>query len=616
MKSPIVLLQAFLADAIRLEPCVKGLERDLVTLEQRFEHEGYGFLAIALPSLCDALTLGLATGKFTCPTGFKTTCGGAIPRLFSGMFCEVFDPSSGLLKDPEKVNFGVIKLLRELLYLFKKTQLSDESSKELDLKAKREFFQNDDLIKPHILEDDVDHHLGIVCRYVLPDLCSRDLGVSTCKHGPGAVAEGFKANQKWSALVEGINNYAFDIDLLGYGDVSLSTRDWELFQKRVTDTPVVDGQLLSSNGASSCNARLVTVPKNSTSARTITVEPLVKQFVQQGLNIELRSSIECCPILRQCLALTDQTLNQKLALEGSRNCNWSTIDLKSASDLLSLKLVKSVFRHRIPFLDAMVDCRTSSVECDGIAREVSKFAGMGNALTFPVQSIVFACVAIASILHSQGKKPDYWNVKRAARRIRVYGDDIIVETKYAHAVVHWLTRVGLKVNTRKSFLEGNFKESCGVDAYMGVDVTPTYLRYRPDDSSVDPNIIASLVSTSNQFWLKGLYTTSAVLQNEVEERLKKRLPLVSQTSGVLGWHTHRDYFSAHKWDSRLQRLITKAFRLVTLKRSDKLDGYGALLKFYHVPLIGRDKDHLEKTSIRFRNKLRLCWVPTEGISQP
>lgn len=615
MKSPMVLLQAFLADAIRLEPSVKGLERDFVTLEQRFEHEGYGFLAIALPSLCDALTIGLATGRFTCPTGFKTIRGGAIPRIFSGMFCEVFDPSSGLLESPDKVKLGVVKLLRELLYLFKKTQLSDTSNKELDAKAKFEFFQNDDLIKPHIMEADVDHHIGLVCRVLLPDLSSRDLSSSTCKHGPGAVAEGFKANQKWSALVDCISNNTFDTDLLGYSDVSLSTRNWDLFQPSVSDIATVDSQLFKNNGASSSIARLVSVPKNSTSARTITVEPMANQFVQQGLNIELRSSIDRCPILRQCLALTDQSLNQKLAMEGSLTGRWSTIDLKSASDLLSVKLVESVFRHHQSFLDAMMDCRTPRVECDGIARYVSKFAGMGNALTFPVQSIAFAVVAIAGILHSQGKKPDYRNVKRAARRIRVYGDDIIVETQYAHAVVHWLTRVGLKVNQRKSFLEGNFKESCGCDAYMGVDITPTYLRVRPDDSSVDPNIIASLVSTSNQFWLKGLYAASAVLKNEVESRLRKRLPLVSQVSGVLGWHTHRDHFSAHKWDYGLHRLVTKAYRLVALKRNDVLDGYGALLKFYHVPLIGRDVDHLRKSSIRFKNRLRLCWVPTVGISQ-
>jgi hypothetical protein len=616
MKSPIVLLQALIADATRLEPDVKGLERDLVTLEKRFEHEGYGFLAIALPSFCDAIVDGLATRQFSCPSGFSKANGQAIPKLFSGMLSKVFDPSSGLLKDPKLINFGVIKLLREILYLFKKTQLSDTSSMELDRKAKSEFFQNDDLIKPHIMRSDYVHHLEYVCRVLLPDLSVRDLASITCKHGPGAVSEGLKGNQKWSSLVDPILNYRFDTQLLGYDDISIQMRPFLHRNDLITDDVVVATALSFSDGASSCNARLVTVPKNSTSARTITVEPMLNQFVQQGLNIELRSSIERCPVLSQCLALTDQTENQKLALEGSLTDEWATIDLKSASDLLSVKLVEIVFGTHGIFLDAMLDCRTKKVECDGIARSISKFAGMGNALTFPVQSICFASLAIAAILYSQGKKPDYRNVKRAARHIRVYGDDIIIRKQYAHPVVNWLISAGLKVNTKKSFLEGNFKESCGVDAYLGVDITPIYLRYRPDDSSTDPNAIASLVSTSNQAWLRGLYSFSACLQNEVETRLRKRLPLVSKDSGALGWHTHRDYMTAHKWNHVLQRLETRASKLFSLKRRDVLDGYGALLKFFHVPLIGRTKGHLEKSSVRYHNKLRTCWFPTRVGFQP
>lgn len=613
MKSPIILLRALLADVKRLEPDVKGLERDILTLEQRFEHEGYGFLAVALPSLCEALVQGLATGRFACPLGFKTTKGETIPRLFSGMFCMVFDPSSGHLKDPKLGNFGVIKLLREILNLFKKTQLSDSTTELLDAKAKAEFFENDELIKPLVLESSYAHHLDRVCAFLMPSLCVRDFGNIECKHGPGAVAEGYKANQKWSALIEAIRNDSVDVDT--YGLCSMATvlhlEEFNSSPRRSDHSSYVDVALSNDDGASSRTARLVSVPKNSTSARTITVEPLVNQYVQQGLNILLRSSIERCGILSQCLALTDQTKNQILALEGSLTDRWATIDLKSASDLLSLSLVEAVFRHHGPFLKAMVGCRSSFVSLDNCPRPIKKFAGMGNALTFPVQSIVFATVAIAAILHSQGKKPDYRGAKRAARYIRVYGDDIIVDTRYARTVVDRLQEVGLKVNLKKSFLGGNFKESCGCDAYMGVDITPVYLRVRPDDSSTDANIIASLVSTSNQAWLRGLYSFSAHLKNEVEERLKKRLPLVSQESGMLGWHTHLDAMEPHRWNHVLHRLETRTYGLVSLKRKDPIDGYSALLKFFHVPLIGRVKDHLEKTTVRFKNKLKAVYVPTQ-----
>jgi hypothetical protein len=71
MKSPVALLSSLFHDVERLEPGVKGLDRDLCTVKVRFENEGYGFLTIALPTLCDALDRGLADGKYTCPTGFS-----------------------------------------------------------------------------------------------------------------------------------------------------------------------------------------------------------------------------------------------------------------------------------------------------------------------------------------------------------------------------------------------------------------------------------------------------------------------------------------------------------------------------------------------------------------
>ncbi len=84
MKSPLTLLLSLLDDLSRLNPDVKGLKRDIITLESRFEHEGYGFLTITLPTLGQAFTQGLAARRFTCPPNFKSVRGGRIPRLFFG----------------------------------------------------------------------------------------------------------------------------------------------------------------------------------------------------------------------------------------------------------------------------------------------------------------------------------------------------------------------------------------------------------------------------------------------------------------------------------------------------------------------------------------------------
>lgn len=605
MKSPIVLLiESLVNDFARLEPCVKGLERDLVTLKSRFKHEGYSFLSVALPTLCKALDRGLADGKFACPRSFKTIPRGAIPRLFSGMLCEVFEPFSGHLK--ENPNSGVIKNLRMILLLCKKIQMPDESNVLLEEKATSEFFRTDAIARDVSLSSRQSHLIGLVSNLVLKDLQFKDLSNAKFKHGPGAVREGLSSNQKWSELVAAIGNDSFDTDAFGYADFGVILSSHE-------DRPIISNSSVQSTlfgSASRGIAKLITVPKNSTSRRTITIEPLVKQFAQQGLNGALRDSISRCGILRNSLALTDQSLNQKLALEGSIHANWATLDLKSASDLLSLRLVDQVFGHHGQFYDHMLDSRSDQIEHANVVGPLYKFAGMGNALTFPVQSVCFAILCYAAISDYEGLKPTYWSIRRASRHVRVYGDDIIVSTRYARKVVEWIEGAGLKINTDKSFLEGNFRESCGLDAFKGVDITPIYLKYRPDHAMMTPGAVKSIVETSNHMWLSGYYEASTVLKDFVEGFLGKSLPLVSKRSEALGWHTHLDAMTPHRWNRSLHRLETRSYALKALKRSDRLDGYAALLKFFHVPLLGRPLKHLEQTVQRFKHRFSSCWVPT------
>jgi hypothetical protein len=260
---------------------------------------------------------------------------------------------------------------------------------------------------------------------------------------------------------------------------------------------------------------------------------------------------------------------------------------------------------------------------------LGKFAGMGNATTMPVQSICFAVVCIAAIHDVWGRKPTYGSVMRASRLVRVYGDDIIVHTDFAHQVVGWLTDVGLKVNVRKSFLKGNFRESCGVEAYKGVVVTPIYIRHWPHQIDESPNVCAHLVSTCNQLWMQGLYSASNYLRGIVEGFLGITLPLVSSQSGSLGWHSRSDASEPHKWCRNTHQFLTRTFALTPLKKRDRLDGEAALLKclsmaksakdlhLAHLSPIKADKDHLSKTVRRYNTRLIRRWVPSltsEGLN--
>jgi hypothetical protein len=590
MKSLRFILFNLFEDFKRLNPGVKGLDRDLVTIEARLKDEGYGFLTIALPAFGKSIDSGLEEGRMSIPLGFRKLRRGSLPRFLSGLTSHVFDVKTGLLRQDACVH--TVKCLRELCYLFKKMQLDSDQELALDRKAKTAFFSCDNEIQP-LSSSGRMNVLQRVCSFILPNLDNfEDLD---CKHGPGAVAEGYTSNQKWLALYNCLSD--LDSRVLGYG--------YDLFSYANNSLPQPGSPSLSPSRSS---AKLVSVAKSSTSRRTITVEPMLNMFIQQGLNSHLRQEIEKDGILSKCLTLATQEPNQKLALSSSLTKKHSTIDLKSASDLLSNELVKKVFANRPRFLNAAMGCRTDTVLSEDSEVLVSKFAGMGNALTFPVQSTVFAVIAISAILYSKGKFPTYRNVKATSSKIHVFGDDIIVPTESYIQVVDWLHYFGLKVNQSKSYSKGNFRESCGVDAFKGHDVTPLYLRFQPDLPAISPNALENFIAISNTSWMKGLYKFSLALKEIVETRLRNRLPLVSNKSSCLGWHTRVNAYEFQRWNPTLHRFEVRSLVGSSVLREDPIDGYAALLKFYHTPLLGRNDNHLEETERRFTLKHRKRWV--------
>jgi hypothetical protein len=584
MKSLKGLLRCLLNDVKRLHPEVKGLDRDLHTIEARFENEGVGFLSAALPALGKQLDRSLDEGRMTTTPGFAKR--GAIPVLFQGMFCHIFDTKTGLLKS---CDISLIKSLRQILYFFKKLEPDGHQAEQLDKSTKLEFFDVD-----RQCIEAMPQRIGFlrhVFQYMLPNLDQFDFLKG--KHGPGAVCEKVSSNQKWNELARGLLD--FDPRLLSIG--------YDFAVSQQFDQPL-DTSL--TNDLPSLSARLVTVPKSFTKLRTITVEPCLNQFVQQALGSHLRRHIEDDSILSLSLALKSQERNQELALEGSLTGDWCTIDLSSASDLLSLRLVESVFSCRPRFLEAILKCRTPIVSTHFCEQTIKKYAGMGNATTFPIQSVIFALLAICGSVSSR-RLPRYRDVVAAARCVRVYGDDIIVRREHYASVADWITSFGLKINHSKTFSEGNFRESCGWDCYMGQKVTPIYLHHDPECTSKEPSAYASNVSTSNQLWLECYYETSNYLREKVDKGFP--LPLVSRSSQALGWHTRQDVSSYQRWSRTLHRFENRSYVPIPVRRKDVLDGWPALLKFFHLPQLAElDPEHLESSSHKFNLKLKRRWV--------
>lgn len=198
------------------------------------------------------------------------------------------------------------------------------------------------------------------------------------------------------------------------------------------------------------------VPKTAKTHRAIAVEPLLNGFVQKGADVSLRKMLK-----RIGIDLNDQSKNQELARLGSledSDTSFVTIDLKSASDSISIGLVKSILPSEwYEFLNSI---RSKQYELGGKVFTYSKFCSMGNGFCFPLESLIFTACCVAS------------GCGRPGTDFSVYGDDLVVRKQHASKLISLLKVCGFAVNVQKTFLQGPFRESCGADWFQGKDVRP------------------------------------------------------------------------------------------------------------------------------------------------
>lgn len=209
------------------------------------------------------------------------------------------------------------------------------------------------------------------------------------------------------------------------------------------------------------------VPKTAKTHRVIAVEPLGNNYLQKGFDQHMRDALR-----RVGLDLRWQSPNQEMARQGSLHDSedsFATIDLSSASDSISIGLCRELLPPAwFNFLDR-VRSPSYRLPASTEERRYEKFVTMGNGFCFPLQTLLFASLIIAV-------SP----TARPGRDFRVYGDDIIVRKSIAREVITLLAKVGFKTNSRKTFVEGPFRESCGSNWYKGEDVTPMTLDRRLD----------------------------------------------------------------------------------------------------------------------------------------
>lgn len=204
-------------------------------------------------------------------------------------------------------------------------------------------------------------------------------------------------------------------------------------------------------------SRLDTVPKNAKTDRTIAIEPELNMWFQKSVGSMIRKRLRY-----QGIDLNDQSVNQRLALVGSRTGSLVTIDLESASDSISVDLCRELLPpHWFNFMDR-IRSKCYTEEQSKWYTPFVKFSTMGNGFTFELESLLFWALVRATV--------EYYNC--SDDRVSVYGDDIICHNSVAEEVIRMLDEVGFKTNNEKTFLRGPFRESCGKHYFYGVDVSP------------------------------------------------------------------------------------------------------------------------------------------------
>jgi hypothetical protein len=227
---------------------------------------------------------------------------------------------------------------------------------------------------------------------------------------------------------------------------------------------------------------------------------------------------------------------------------------------------------------------------------------MGSACTFPVECLVFFGLALSAVLIARNLRAIPQAMKPIAGEILVFGDDIVIPEDGGLILESLLNHFNFEVNPNKTFKSGKFRESCGMDCYNGIDVTPSYIPRPPKERR--PESIASQVSASNNFFRRGYWRTAAYLQSQT---LGNKIPIVAVDSGALGFESfcgtpigevyfdkdlQKDYILAPKIRSRVDRKESESGDQLLQFFTEAPDPQDGVL--WHVGYVDRPRQSLRR----------------------
>lgn len=517
-------------------PECRGIDRDKNRLTSLVKDRGIGVFGLDLPARLDAFLRGLETGRLDPKGTLRYSKEYPVPRLFAGLYMRVFDKDLCLKQDP---CINSISFLIQLLRLGKKLEI--ECTPVRRNRQIEEYFDVERELFPPTLawrDDDLDPR-GVGSRLHLRDFMVADLPLFPGNRCPDEVARTEELLDKCQRVADIIIKAIGPFDCYSFaesrsesgrsfgfrhGPGAVAERGGRWFDKNTfphwtakleTWFPFREiGAMPNDPREKPRNhevpSRLIAVPKTLKGPRLIAAEPSEHQFCQQQMLAFFVDRFH--HVFRGAfITLKDQRPSQEMTKSASLDKSLATVDLSSASDRLTCRVVERIFRRSPTLLHSMHAARTRYVKETMRGRTthalLRKFASQGTAVTFPVQSLVFLCCALACSIEGD---VTWAKINSLRHKVRVFGDDIILPSTGYADLVSLLTTLQLKVNVDKSFVNGHFRESCGMYAYKGYDVTPVSPKTtRPDDAASRKAVL----DISNNLFYKGYWHATTAFES-------------------------------------------------------------------------------------------------------
>lgn len=295
--------------------------------------------------------------------------------------------------------------------------------------------------------------------------------------------------------------------------------------------------------------RFTMVHKTAQTHRGIGIEPGSNVVWQLALGSLLNNGLKKLGIVKEL----QSEVNKKMALAASLGSGYCTIDLSSASDTVSYEVVKYLLPDR--WFDTLASLRSPETYIDEKWVELEKFSSMGNGYTFELETLLFYALARATA-----------NVYNVKTEVHTYGDDIIIKGVLFKPLEMVLSFCGFTVNEQKSFVTGEFFESCGGDFLAGRDVRPYFCKGSPQNAVE----WYSLVNGIRKMGSKHNYDGD--LRPEFRScwlGALQRVPRLLRIQGPIAIHDAWIHTTEEKfWDQRQRFGVTtnRALRVVPRKR--------------------------------------------------